>query len=365
MSKKDPEYLVLFRRFAEDIDKGIYAYGEKLPSKRVIADNSGLSLVTVEHALELLADEGFITPKERSGNFVSYMPGQYPSPSELRRPDNVKAEPMRAEDLPGPAFPFKAWSRTVRQVLADRGIRIFERSPGKGHPELREELSRFLARSRGIVCSPDQIVVGSGSEFLYLRLIQLLGKDKTYAIEDPSYHMIARIYRAENIKLEMLKIGNDGILTEELNSASASVLHVTPYRSFPTGVTAQAGKRREYLEWASQKNRFVIEDDVESEFTLMSKSFDPLFALTEKENVIYMNSFSVTLTPALRIAYMVVPRGFVGKYESTAGSYSCPVPTFEQLVLAEFIRSGNFERYINRVRREKRASLRRNDQSTL
>ena len=358
--KSGPKYLTLYKQLAKDIAAGIYVSGAKLPSKRTLSEKYEMSLVTVEHALELLADEGYIQPKERSGYYVSFSTDNY-SPPGSNAVRDVHA-PMKAEGLPGPLFPFSAWAKTVRLILSERDRRIFERSPYNGHEELRRAISDFLARSRGLVCSPSQIVIGSGSAYLYERLIQLLGRGLVYAIESPSYHMIERVYRSENVKIEMLRIGNDGIISEDLSKTQADVLHVTPYRSFPSGATASAGKRAEYSAWASVPGRYIIEDDVESEFTVLTKNYEPLFTLAQDRNIIYMNSFSVTLSAALRISYMILPEELTVAYKEKAGFYNCPVPTFEQLILAEFIRSGEFERYINRVRRDKRAQLRKKEQ---
>ena len=354
-SKKQPKYLMLYKKIAGDIAAGIYKSGDKLPSKRTLADKFSLSLVTVEHALETLADEGYIAARERSGYYVTYTGSESRSLNLSNQPSHPADVPMRAEDLPGPSFPFSTWAKTMKQVLNDKQQSIFQRSPNQGLREFRLILSDYLLRSRGILCDPDQIVIGSGSAHLYERLIRVLGKDRIYGIESPSYHMIEKVYNTENVKLEMLKIGPEGILTGELLRTNASVLHITPYRSFPSGATAQAGKRAEYLAWASQQDRMIIEDDVESEFTIQNKILDPLFTLSGESNVIYMNTFSVTLSPALRISYMILPQKLLDEYEKKAGFYPCPVPSFEQLILSEFIRSGNFERYINRVRREKRA----------
>ncbi len=354
-----PEYLTLYRRIAEEISEGLYRPGEKLPSKRAAAANTGLSLITVEHAYAMLADEGYIVSKERSGYYVNTPDGRYNPPAGVGT-GLPSPEPMRAGALPRDDFPFTSWSRTARQILTRYGIGIFEKSPSRGNGELRNALSRFLGRSRGIICSPDQIVIGSGSEYLYERLIQLLGRNKTFAIESPSYSKIALIYGAGGVKTELLPLGPDGIASEALEKTEADVLHVTPYRSFPSGVTATPAKRREYLKWAgcgdaNAISKYIIEDDVESEFTLSKSPSRPLFAMTDRDNVIYMNTFSVTLSPALRISYMVLPGTESARYESISELYSCPVPTFEQLVLASFIESGEFERYINRVRRAGKA----------
>ncbi len=367
-SAREPEYIKLYKKLSGEIASGVFKHGDRLPSKRALSDSTGLSPVTVEHAYALLLEEGYAESRERSGYYVSYDDGQFRPPVDgadnaARTPLRRNSEAMSALDLPGPAFHFPTWAKTVRQVLSSRQENIFERSPNRGHPELRLALRDFLARSRGINCKPEQIIIGSGSDCQYERLIRLFGRDSIFGVESPSYSQIARIYRAGGARLELLKLGVNGILSDELARTSASVLHVTPYRSFPSGVTADAGKRREYLNWASAPGRYIIEDDAESEFTVMRRPASPLYALSERGNVVYMNTFSVTLSPSLRISYMVLPERMLTRYEETSGFYSCPVPTFEQLILAEFIRSGEFERYVNRVRRLKRGQQTSQSQS--
>ena len=362
-SPRTPAYLRLYEKLLKDIISGVYRPGEKLPSKRVLADRFGVSAVTVEHTYSLLSEEGYVLPKERSGYYVIYGSGDSAAfsglPEKIRPSDPSKdLRPMKAEDLPGSDFPFSVWSRTVRQVLSDFGTSVLKRSPGKGTDELREAISVYLARNRGIHADAESIIIGSGSENLYERLAVLLGRNKIYGIENPSYAKIAAVYKAYGIRFELLELGPDGISSEAIAGTRADVLHVTPYRSFPSGATATAEKRREYISWAnSLPDRFIIEDDVESEFTLLSKPVDPLFSSVSGGNVIYMNSFSVTLSPSLRIAYMILPGKLLGTYDTRLGFCACPVPTLDQLVLAEFIRSGEFERHINRVRRQIRKNI--------
>lgn len=156
------------------------------------------------------------------------------------------------------------------------------------------------------------------------------------------------------MRYEALPLSNDGIDSSQLNSTNANVLHTTPYRSFPSGVTATASKRHEYIKWASGDGRYIIEDDYESEFSVSTKPVDTLFALSENENVIYLNTFSQTISSSLRIGYMVLPKGLEKSFDEKLGFYSCTVPTFEQLVIARLLENGDFERHINRVRRHKR-----------
>lgn len=343
-------YLQLYEALREDITEGVFSYGQKLPSKRLLAEEAGISLVTVEHAYALLCEEGYAVSRERSGFFVSFR--EEDGFSSFSHEEASRPLPKRVHS--GEAFPFSVLSRTMRGVLADYGDEILIKSEGRGEESFRSEICRYLARSRGISATPDQIVIGSGAEYLYGILVQLLGRNKVYALEDPSYEKILQVYLAEGAKCEKLSLGRDGIESEALKKSRADVLHITPYRSFPSGVTATAAKKREYLRWAEQAGRFLIEDDFESEFTLSRKPEDTLFALGKGENVIYVNTFSKTVAPSIRVGYMVLPKPLLPIFEEKLGFYSCTVPLFEQLVLKKLIASGDFERHINRVRRKLR-----------
>ena len=245
----------------------------------------------------------------------------------------------------------------MRKVLTDYNEALLEKSPNSGCTELREAIKNYLARNRGINVECRQIVIGSGAEYLYGLIIAMLGRQRVYGIESPSYQKIEQIYKACEVKYELLPLSCDGIDSAALANTKASVIHTTPYRSFPTGITASANKRHEYIRWSSKKGRIIIEDDFESEFSVSSKPEDTLYSLSDYDNVIYMNTFSKTVSPALRVGYLVLPKRLVSDFENKLGFYSCTVPTFEQLVLAELINSADFERHINRVRRSLRKRL--------
>ena len=246
----------------------------------------------------------------------------------------------------------------MRKVLLDYNESILVKSPNYGCAELRSAISAYLARSNGIDVSSDQIIIGSGAEYLYSLIIQLLGEDRVYALESPSYEKIRRVYYANGVGYEMLKMDSDGIRTLELDSSNASVLHITPFNSFPSGITASASKRREYIRWAQKRDGYIIEDNYDSEFTVSTKNEDTVFSLSENGRVIYLNTFSNTIAPSMRVGYMVLPRSLLNEFESKLGFYSCTVPVFEQYVLSELINNGDFERHINRVRRARRKSIR-------
>lgn len=344
-----PAYLQLYERVREDIVSGIYPAGSKLPSKRTVAADSGVSTVTVEHAYGLLCDEGYVEPRERSGYFVIFRAADGFVSTPVPQPPYAHKATQPSTD-----FPFSVLARTMRKVITDAGEGMLERAPASGTTALREAIRGYLARNRGIRADMDQIVIGSGSEYLYTLLVGLLGRRRVYAIETPSYKQIEQVYTASDVRLQKLRLSHDGIDSAALAGCTADVLHITPYRSYPSGVTATASKRHAYLQWADGGERYIIEDDFESEFSVSRKAEETLFSHAHKENVIYMNTFSKTLSPSFRIGYMVLPRPLAQAYRDRLGFLSCTVPTYMQLVLAELINGGHFERHINRVRRNKR-----------
>ncbi|MBR1822503.1 MAG: PLP-dependent aminotransferase family protein [Clostridia bacterium] len=350
MRSDKPEYLKLYEFMRDEITKGVWPCGARLPSRRQIALDRGLSAITVEHSYELLCQEGYAEARARSGYFVAYRQSDGFAASEAAP---SLPRPAQATSAAG-AFPFSVLARSMRRVLSDYGENLLNKSPNAGCMELRRALSGYLSRNRGIRAGEDQIVIGSGSEYLYGLVVEMLGQDRVFAIEDPSYEKIERVYQAKGVDIDPLPLGHDGIRTEALKRTRASVLHITPFRSFPTGVTASASKRGEYLRWAAEGDRFIVEDDFESEFSLLRKPEETVFSRSELENVIYLNTFTRTVSPSLRVGYMVLPRRLTALFESRVGFYSCTVPAFEQYVLTDLIVSGDFERHINRVRRQKR-----------
>ncbi len=340
-------YLQVYEQLREDIAAGVYPLGSRLPSKRLLAEELGISLVTAEHAYSLLCDEGYAEARERSGYFVCFREG------DVFLPPTAPMPPIPHTAGTGSEFPFSVIAKTMRRVLSEHGEAIMVKPENVGCEPLRLALSRYLARSRGIHAKPEQIVIGSGAEYLYGLIVGLLGRERVYAAESPSYEKIEQVYRASGVTCDMLPLGHDGIVSDALLSTSATVLHITPYRSFPTGVTASASKKREYLRWAAG-DHYIVEDDFESEFTLARKPEETVFSLSEHGNVLYVNTFSQSISPAFRVGYMVLPERLLPDFRQRVGFYSCTVPTFEQYVLAQLLDSGEFERHINRVRRRKR-----------
>lgn len=352
---KEPAYLQLYYQIRRDIMDGIYPPHSKLPSKRTLAQDTGVSTITVAHAYELLCDEGYAESRERSGYVVIFR-AEDVFATPIKDNEQYTLSPATQENSPSD-FPFSVLAKAMRTVISNAEENILARSANVGTIELRKAIQQYLARNRGITANIDQIIIGSGSEYLYTLLVELLGRNKIYAIESPSYKKIEQVYTASDVQIKKLPLGTDGIDSVELRACHADVLHLSPYRSYPSGISASASKRHEYLQWATQSGRMIIEDDFESEFSVSRKAEETLFAHTQQDNVIYMNTFSMTVSPSLRIGYMILPKHLVSDFNAKLGFFACTVPTFMQLVLAELITNGDFERHINRVRRMKRREI--------
>lgn len=344
-------YLQIYEQIKRDIVSGALSYGSKLPSKRLLCEETGVSVITVEHAYSILCDEGYIEAKERSGYFVIYKESDFISTAEVHYEPEIHSTKSQKVECD---FPFSTLAKTVRKVLSDRESEILKRSPNQGLLELRTAIAKYLLRSNGIDAEARQIVIGAGAEYLYSLIVQLLGKDRIFALENPSYEKIRQVYTANGVTTDMLTLGKKGIKTAELERTRATALHITPFNSFPSGITAGVSKRHEYLRWAEKREGYIIEDNYAAELTVSKKNEDTVFALSKSDRVIYLNTFSETIAPSLRVGYMVLPKSLMKDFEDKLGFYSCTVPVLDQYVITELIESGNFERHINRVRRAKR-----------
>ncbi len=358
--KVDPDkaefaYLQLYEQLRDDIVHHVLTPGMRLPSKRLMAEETGLSIITVEHAYGILMEEGYIESRQRSGFYVVYQDQDTFTVAETVSSRKPLLQ-MESHVDGSEQFPFSVYARTLRRVISVYGDRLMAGSEPQGCLELRQALADYLARSRGLSCTPEQIVIGAGSGYCETILIQMLGAGKIYGVENPCFERTRKIYRAHGVRLDLLKLGPDGILSSELERTPARVLHVTPYNSYPSGITATAAKRQEYIRWAAEREAYIIEDDYDSEFSSLQKPEDTLFAMDPDQRVLYVNTFTETISPGIRTGYFVMPVPLIEDYVKKAGFYSCPVPLHQQLVLAELLNSGDFERHLNKVRRQRRSA---------
>ena len=249
-------------------------------------------------------------------------------------------------------FPFATWSKLMRQTILEQDTNLLRPTPSTGAAELRRAIAEYLHQFRGMTVSPRQIIVGAGTETLYNLLIQLLGRDKCYAVEDPGYSKIGRIYQGNQVPLRYIAMDSGGVSYEALHRTDADVVHISPSHHYPTGIVMPAARRHELLRWADeQEGRYILEDDYDSEFRFVGRPIPTLFSDDEHQHVIYLNTFSKTIAPSIRISYMLLPPRLLEDYREKLGFYACTVSSFEQYTLAEFLSRGHYEQHLNRMRK--------------
>lgn len=358
------KYWSLYSHIREDILSGRIKCGEKLPSKRALAENLSVSVITVQNAYDQLLAEGYIESVERSGYFVADVNVDFHG----RREIDFAGEEKRRYSLDlvrGTAtglFPFSTWARLMRRVLADCGEHLLERVPCDGDGELKRAVAAYLYRARGIVVDPRYVVIGAGAEYLYGVIVQLLGRDKLFAVENPGYGKISATYKLNGARCVYLPVGERGINPADAERSGACVVHVSPSHQYPTGAVMPASERARLIAWANCSGGYVIEDDYDSEFRMSGKPLQCTFSLCP-DRVIYMNTFSKSLAPSMRMGYMVLPPALYERYLAVFSHSACAVPLFEQKTLAAMLDGGFFERHINRLKnhyRGVRAAVREN-----
>ncbi len=361
----EPLYLHLYKCIKNDILDGVLPSGTKLPSKRSFAKNLGISNITVENAYAQLQAEGFIYSIPKKGFYVTELPENMPLTSDghiTSEAGRIAAGSIMEEEAqckidlvsnmtPPANFPFSIWAKLMREVISEKSGELMKKSPWGGIMELRSAISFHLKQFRNMDVAPEQIITGAGTEYLYTLIIQLLGYNKVYAVENPGYKKVAQIYKSNNVACEYIPVGSSGIVIEELEKRNADVAHISPSHHYPTGIITPVSRRYEILAWASRKKgRYIIEDDYDSEFRLEGKPVPTLQGIDIMESVIYINTFTKSLAPTIRISYMVLPWKLLKIFYNKLSFYSCTVSNFEQYTLARFINNGYFEKHINRMR---------------
>ncbi len=352
------KYEYLYRCIKRDILQGVLQPDVRLPSKRAFAKNQNVSVSTIENAYAQLLLEGFIYSKPRSFFYVSSFIRPVMRKSIIDKkiePSSSKKERVFADLVSNRTsahqFPFATWAKLMREVISKQKVWLMTPSEGQGVWPLRQAIASHLRAFRGLEVHPDQIVVGAGTEYLYGLLIQLLGREKKYAVENPGYPKIWKIYQANGVQWIPIDMDQKGLCPEKLETSRAQVVHLSPSHHFPTGRVTPVGRRYELFEWALQSpERFIIEDDYDSEFRLLGSPISTMASLDEAGKVVYMNTFTKSLTPTIRISYMILPWALLTQFREKLGFYACTVSNFEQYTLAQFIQQGYLEKHINRMR---------------
>ena len=355
----DSLYEHLCKCIKKDIIQGNLIPGEKLPSKRIFASNLGVSVITVENAYAQLVAEGYIYSVPKKGFYIADV-GMLKTKDYAMIPEKAASLPLKeiawfadfsSNQTSSDLFPFTIWSRGVRELLSDSRVELMKNSPCGGISELRENIARYLWDFRGMSVRSEQIIVGAGTEYLYGLLIQLLGNDKVYGVENPGYRKLEKIYGSYGVPCEWISMDEAGILVQELEEKNVDIIHITPSHQYPTGIVMPVSRRSELLQWAADKEeRYIIEDDYDSELRLSGQPIPTLQGMDVSNHIIYMNTFTKTLCSTVRISYMILPEKLMTQFYRQLSFYSCTVSNFEQYTLSRFIEEGKFETHVNRLR---------------
>lgn len=355
---KTPIYVQLYQFIRSEIEKGLLLPDAKLPSKRKLANHLQISQITVDAAYQQLMAEGYLRSVPRSGFYVE--PYEQGCDFKVKPPReeliiNFQTETyqfdFRTNVVDTFLFPNTTWAKLAREVLSENNYEMVNVTNPQGLYELREQISKYLYDYRGINAHPEQIIIGGGSDSLISLIILLLSRNSIYALENPGYHKVYQTLRNNNVPTIPIALDECGLKVSELEASRANIVHVTPSHQFPTGVIMPIRRRLELLNWANKHtDRYILEDDYDSEFRYNGQPIPALQGLDKANKVIYLNTFTKTIAPSLRISYLVLPINLLNKYKMNPYFYTCSVPNFDQYILSKFMQGGYFERHINRMR---------------
>lgn len=357
-------YEQIYEHIREEIKGGKLLSGERLPSTRALAEYLQVSRSTVDFAYEQLVSEGYIEAKPHRGFFVCMLE-EMPESGRQEAYDGMERERRAVETeesaiaydfspngLDMSVFPYGVWKRITKNILTEGNEELFALGEPQGDYDLRQTISRYLHSARGVNCTPEQIVVGAGNDYLLMILEKLLGEDAGIAMENPTYKRAFRIFQSFGYRIEIAGMDQNGMKAEELYGKQVKAAYVMPSHQYPCGVTMPIGRRMELLKWAGEEEeRYLIEDDYDSEFRYKGKPIPSLQGADTGGNVIYVGTFSKAIAPAIRVSYMVLPPRLLKRYREECYFYSSTVSRIDQRILNEFIRDGYFERYLNKTRK--------------
>lgn len=358
-----PLYEYLYRRIREDILNGTLTAGERLPSKRALAEHLQVSVITVENAYRQLEAEGFLLSRPRKGFFAApvELPAAAASPAAV--PQDAEEPVWRLDLTSGQVdvsrFPVSVWARLTRQVLSEGGAPLLTPVHRQGLPALRRAIAKDLRDRKGMAVAPEQIVVGAGAEYLYILLAQLL-EGAAFAVEDPGYPKIRKVYSKCGAFCRPVPLDGQGVDPAALAASGAGALHLSPSHHYPTGLVTTIGRRQALLRWAEEREGVIIEDDYDSELRFTGRPIPTLQSIDDGGRVVYMNTFSQTISPSMRVGFMVLPPRLLERYRRELGFYASTVPALEQQVLARFLSGGGspagswYEQHLSRTRKKYR-----------
>ncbi|CAM3826248.1 PLP-dependent aminotransferase family protein [Bacillus paramycoides] len=357
LKSKTPIYLQIYKYIKREISQGTLPAGKRLPSHRNLALQLNVSRITVESAYQQLIAEGYVESKPKRGIFVAEVDINIMSKSEqieAYKTNNNIEEQYDYDCSQGlidqKAFPITNWKRALQETLLQYEDDLFAKEDPQGEFVLREHISKYLYHARGVHSSPDQIIIGAGTQPLLWLLLQLLGSKKEYGIENPGFHRITAMIQSSDLPIHPIPLDDKGIHISALRESGSNVAYVTPSHQFPLGIIMPLSRRLELLRWANDCKGYIIEDDYDGEFRYVGKPIPSLQGLDSNKRVIYMGTFSKSFLPSLRMGYIVLPPHLLKIYHELGGKFKQTVSTMQQLAFATFIQNGDWERHLNRSR---------------
>lgn len=352
-----PLYEQIYDYIKNDIQTGRIPYGEKLPSTRALSRHLEVSRSTVELAYEQLLSEGYIESRPCKGFFVSQIEELY----HLRKakPQTEKHEEekktYRYDFTPNgvdlKSFPYNVWRKLSREILTDDRTELFRSGDSQGEYGFRSAICSYLYQARGVNCTPKQVIVGAGNDYILMLLGMILGQGRRIAFEDPAYMQAYRLFKGLSYETVSVSMDRGGMCISELADSGADIAYVTPSHQYPTGIVMPIRRRLELLKWAQEKEeRYIIEDDYDSEFRYKGKPIPALQGYDAGEKVIYLGTFSKSIAPAIRLSYMVLPEPLLEVYNERSRFVNSTVSKVDQLIVQKFIEEGYYERHLNKTR---------------
>lgn len=356
--KNEPLYVRIYLQLKQMIIEGKYTEHQKMPSKRKLAQTLKVSPLTVDQAYQQLIVEGYVYSIEKSGFYANKYTDMFTQPQTKKvkkQTEEIEAQSyaysFETHTVDTSLFPQATWAKLARQVLSENHQQLLNESNPKGLFLLRKEIARYLEIYRGMHVDINQIILGSGSTSLIGLIVEILGRNNHYAMENPGYPKIYQLFKSNDVKLSLISLDASGLSIDSLKSSDASIVHITPSHQYPSSIVMPISRRIELLQWASEKiNRYIIEDDYDSEFRYQGKPIPAIHGLDQSDSIIYMNTFTKTLAPSFRINYMVLPKRLLSRYESISSYHGCTVPNLDQHILYKFMNEGHFERHVNRMK---------------
>lgn len=353
-----PLYEQIYQYIRTEIQSGRIPAGERLPSSRRMSANLQVSRSTVDLAYEQLLSEGYIESVPYKGYYVCSLEGlchmefKEPKRQELRQEKKEKYRyDFAVSGIDPDGFPHNIWRKISKEILSEENPQLFQLGEPQGEPGFREALSNYLHYARGVNCTPEQIVVGAGNDYLLLLLHVLMKGKGIIAMENPTYCTAGHCLEAMGCEVRSVGMDDSGMLVEELEKSGADVAYVMPSHQFPTGIVMPLRRRMKLLSWAARgEERYIIEDDYDSEFRYKGKPIPALQGFDTAGRVIYLGTFSKSVAPSIRISYMVLPPGLLEIYREKGLLFSVTVSRVDQKIMEEFLRGGHFERHLNRMR---------------